>query len=155
MIIRQVMINRQTKANSGDSSMENALLAAYQKINTWSTTGIKMTILLVLIVVAFARPEMKLAPVRPAALRRCRRNRNTPHKYAGAIPAQPAHDRNKPPNRRSYRATSRPGRKSSISYPYQVLELQINSPKRAGAVFLPRKNGPYRPKYPKRSQRYE
>ena len=24
--------------------MENALLAAYQKINTWSTTGIKMTI---------------------------------------------------------------------------------------------------------------
>ena len=44
MIIRQVMINRQTKANSGDSSMENALLAAYQKINTWSTTGIKMTI---------------------------------------------------------------------------------------------------------------
>ena len=40
MIIRQVMINRQTKANSGDSSMENALLAAYQKINTWSTTGI-------------------------------------------------------------------------------------------------------------------
>lgn len=44
MIIRQVMINRQTKANSGDSFMENALLAAYQKINTWSTTGIKMTI---------------------------------------------------------------------------------------------------------------
>ena len=45
MIIRQVMINRQTKTDSGDSSMENALLAAYQKINTWSTTGIKMTIL--------------------------------------------------------------------------------------------------------------
>lgn len=45
MIIRQMMINRQTKTDSGDSSMENALLAAYQKINTWSTTGIKMTIL--------------------------------------------------------------------------------------------------------------
>lgn len=45
MIIRQMMINRQTKTDSEDSSMENALLAAYQKINTWSTTGIKMTIL--------------------------------------------------------------------------------------------------------------
>ena len=45
MIIRQMMINRQTKTDYGDSSMENALLAAYQKINTWSTTGIKMTIL--------------------------------------------------------------------------------------------------------------
>ncbi len=45
MIIRQMMINRQTKTDSGDSSMENALLTAYQKINTWSTTGIKMTIL--------------------------------------------------------------------------------------------------------------
>ncbi|WP_301704807.1 DUF4925 domain-containing protein [uncultured Parabacteroides sp.] len=44
MIIRQVMINKQTKAGSGDSSMEDALLAAYRKINTWSTTGIKMTI---------------------------------------------------------------------------------------------------------------
>lgn len=44
MIIRQVMINKQTKAGSGDSSMEDALLAAYLKINTWSTTGIKMTI---------------------------------------------------------------------------------------------------------------
>lgn len=45
MIIRQMMINRQTKTDSGDSSIGNALLAAYQKINTWSTTGIKMTIL--------------------------------------------------------------------------------------------------------------
>mgnify|MGYP000279625045 FL=1 len=44
MIVRQVMINKQTKAGSGDSSMEDALLAAYRKINTWSTTGIKMTI---------------------------------------------------------------------------------------------------------------
>ena len=44
MIIRQVMIHKQTKAGSGDSSMEDALLAAYRKINTWSTTGIKMTI---------------------------------------------------------------------------------------------------------------
>lgn len=44
MIIRQVMINKQTKAGSGDSSMEDALLATYRKINTWSTTGIKMTI---------------------------------------------------------------------------------------------------------------
>ena len=44
MIIRQVMINKQTTAGSGDSSMEDALLAAYRKINTWSTTGIKMTI---------------------------------------------------------------------------------------------------------------
>lgn len=45
MIIRQMMINRQTKTDSEDSSMEMQLLAAYQKINTWSTTGIKMTIL--------------------------------------------------------------------------------------------------------------
>ncbi len=44
MIIRQVMTNKQTKAGSGENSMENALLAAYRKINTWSTTGIKMTI---------------------------------------------------------------------------------------------------------------
>ncbi|WP_456087747.1 DUF4925 domain-containing protein [Parabacteroides sp.] len=44
MIIRQVMVNKQTKVGSGDSSMENALLAAYRKINAWSTTGIKMTI---------------------------------------------------------------------------------------------------------------
>lgn len=44
MIIRQVMINKQTKTGSVDSSMENALLAAYRKINAWSTTGIKMTI---------------------------------------------------------------------------------------------------------------
>ena len=35
MIIRQVMINKQTKAGSGDSSMEDALLAAYRKFNTW------------------------------------------------------------------------------------------------------------------------
>lgn len=44
MIIRQVMMNRQTRADSSEDSMENALLAAYRKINTWSTTGIKMTI---------------------------------------------------------------------------------------------------------------
>ena len=44
MIIRQVMINKQTKTGSVDSSMENALLAAYRKINVWSTTGIKMAI---------------------------------------------------------------------------------------------------------------
>lgn len=44
MIIRQVMINKQTKTGSVDSSMENELLAAYRKINAWSTTGIKMAI---------------------------------------------------------------------------------------------------------------
>ena len=44
MIIRQVMINKQTKSDSGDSTIGNELLAAYRKINAWSTTGIKMTI---------------------------------------------------------------------------------------------------------------
>ena len=44
MIIRQVMINKQTKSDSGDRTIGNELLAAYRKINAWSTTGIKMTI---------------------------------------------------------------------------------------------------------------
>ena len=44
MIIRQVMINKQTKSDSGDSTIGNELMAAYRKINAWSTTGIKMTI---------------------------------------------------------------------------------------------------------------
>lgn len=44
MIIRQIRANKQTKADAGQSAMENALLAAYQKLNTWSTTGIKMTV---------------------------------------------------------------------------------------------------------------
>lgn len=44
MIIRQVMMNKQTKADSDQSAMENAIMAAYQKIIGWSTTGIKMEI---------------------------------------------------------------------------------------------------------------
>lgn len=44
MIIRQVMMSKQTKADNKESMVENAILAAYARINTWSTTGIKMSI---------------------------------------------------------------------------------------------------------------